>query len=86
MVSLAMLTQMIGMELQHTLQESEHSDRNNPRGYAAGFDAGRAEALRWLLRQVASGPPSCRPHEQKQSAMSMMNAAASMAPPVANST
>lgn len=58
MVSLAMLTQMIGMELQHTLQESEHSDRNNPRGYAAGFDAGRADALRWLLQQLATPLPA----------------------------
>ena len=42
MGSLAILAHMIDAELRHTLQESEHSDRNDPRSYAAGFDAGRA--------------------------------------------
>lgn len=58
MVSLTILTHAIDAELRHTLQESERSDRNNPRGYAAGFDAGRADALRWLLQQLATPLPA----------------------------
>jgi hypothetical protein len=61
MVSLAILTHTIDAELRHTLEETERSDRNNPRGYAAGFDAGRAEALRWLLQQLAAALPADPP-------------------------
>jgi hypothetical protein len=65
MANLAILTHAIDVELRHTLQESEHSNRNNPRGYAAGFDAGRADALRWLLQQVASALPADMPPREE---------------------
>lgn len=61
MAGLTVLTHAIDVELRHTLLESEHSNRSNPRGYAAGFDAGRADALRWLLQQVAAALPADPP-------------------------
>jgi hypothetical protein len=60
-MSIETLTDALAAELRHAARESQYSAGRSPTSYGAGYDAGWAEALRWVLKtaisvRTATGP------------------------------